>query len=48
MPTRKTKKQETNLEDVIDSFEHWLEQQTPKPVRAKHGFIAEAKIEESA
>ncbi len=47
MPTKKPKREETNLEDVIDSFESWLERQTPKPVRAKHGYVADVKIEEN-
>jgi hypothetical protein len=42
---RTTKKKEANAEEIIDSFESWLERQTPKPVRARPGFLADAKIE---
>jgi len=48
MPKRKAKKKEANLENVIDSFESWLERQPPKPVRARSGFIGDAKIEGSS
>ena len=48
MPTKRAKAREASLEDVIDHFENWLDHQTPKPARAKHGFIAEEKIEASA
>ena len=47
MPRKAKHKEEANLERVVDSFESWLEKQKPKPVRAKSGFIADAKIEES-
>lgn len=47
MPKSKSKWKEPEMEKVIDSFEGWLEKQQAKPVRAKHGFIAEEKIEGS-
>jgi hypothetical protein len=46
MPRRKVREKEANLEEVIDSFESWLERQKSKPVRAKSGFIGDAKIEQ--
>jgi hypothetical protein len=48
MPRRKAKQKEADVEKVIDSFESWLEKQPPKPVRAKSGFIGDAKIEGSS
>jgi hypothetical protein len=48
MPRSKVKQKEANLEEVIDSFESWLEKQPDKPVRAKSGFIADVKIEGSS
>jgi hypothetical protein len=48
MPNRKAKQKEAEAEKVIDSFESWLEKQPPKPVRAKSGFIGDAKIEGSS
>jgi hypothetical protein len=47
MPRMKSKWKEPEMEKVIDSFEGWLEKQKSKPVKAKPGFIAEAKIERS-
>ena len=46
MPTKRPKQQKAEAEKVIDSFESWLERQPDKPVRAKHGFIGDEKIEE--
>jgi len=43
MPRKKEKRKE--VVDVVDSFESWLEKQPSKPVLAKHGFLADAKIE---
>lgn len=48
MPRKKATQRQATDEDVIDSFESWLEKQSPKPALAKHGFVADAKIEESA
>jgi len=48
MPRKKQKWEEPDMEKVIDSFEGWLEKQPSKPVRAKHGFIGDEKIEESS
>jgi len=45
---KKAKEQKVDLEKVLDSYESWLEGQRPKTVVAKHGFIADVKIEESA
>jgi hypothetical protein len=44
MPKSKAEKK-AGSEEVIDSFESWLEKQPVKPARAKHGFVADAKIE---
>lgn len=46
MPGRK--KEKRKVAESVDSFESWIEKQPPKPALAKHGFIAEAKIEESS
>jgi hypothetical protein len=46
MPKKKEKRKETETE-VMDSFESWLEKQPLKPALAKHGFMADAKIEAS-
>ena len=43
MPRKKAKRKEA---EVVDSFESWLERQPPKPALAKHGFVADAKIED--
>jgi len=43
----KKKGRKASPEDVLDSYESWLERQRPKPVTAKHGFIADATIKES-
>lgn len=48
MPKTKGKWKEPEMEKVIDSFEGWLEKQTPKTVKAKPGFIGEQKIEGSS
>ena len=40
----KSKWKEPEMEKILDSFEGWLEEQPPKAVRAKHGYIADAKI----
>lgn len=48
MAREKSKWKEPEMEKIIDSFEGWLEKQPPKAVRAKHGFIADAKIEENS
>ena len=48
MPKSKAKWKEPEMEKVIDSFEGWLEKQQSKPVRAKHGFIGDEKIEGNA
>jgi hypothetical protein len=47
MPKKRAKKNEFGAEEILDSFESWLERQTPKPARARPGFIADAKIEGS-
>lgn len=44
--SKKSVKRE-NPEEIIDSFESWLERQKPKPVKAKPGFIADEKIKGS-
>ena len=44
MPKRKAEKK-ADPEEVIDSFESWLEKQPVKPAKAKHGFVGDAKIE---
>lgn len=44
MPRKKDKRKGA---EMVDSFESWIERQPPKPALAKHGFIADAKIEES-
>ena len=44
---RKTKKAEQkapDMENVLDSFESWLERQAPKHARARHGFSPDEKI----
>ncbi len=46
LPGKKMKLKEA--EDIVDSFDSWLERQTPKPALAKHGYIADAKIEDSS
>ena len=46
MPRKIAKKKEAEAEKILDSFESWLERQPSKPVRAKRGFIGDAKIEE--
>ncbi|MDA4118435.1 MAG: hypothetical protein OK455_08850 [Thaumarchaeota archaeon] len=46
MPSKKTT-QKGEAENIIDSFESWLEKQPDKPVRARSGFIGDAKIEAS-
>jgi len=42
MPRKRTERNEA--EDIVDSFDSWLDRQPAKPTLAKHGFIAEAKI----
>lgn len=44
MPKKKAKRNEA--EEIVDSFESWLERQPLKPALAKHGFVADAKIED--
>ncbi len=44
MPKKRAKRKEA---EIVDSFESWLEKQPAKPALAKHGFIADAKIEGS-
>ena len=46
MPGRKKEKREGP--DEVDSFETWIEKQPPKPALAKHGFVADAKIEDGS
>ncbi|HEV2390041.1 MAG TPA: hypothetical protein VGS04_04875 [Nitrososphaerales archaeon] len=45
MPERKKGKRKGP--DEVDSFETWIEKQPAKPALAKHGFVADAKIEGS-
>lgn len=47
MPKKRGKEKELEAESVLDSFESWLEKQPVKPVRAKHGFLADERIEGS-
>jgi hypothetical protein len=42
MPRKKAERNEA--EDIVGSFDSWLDRQPAKPALAKHGFIAEAKI----
>jgi hypothetical protein len=46
MPKSKAKWKEPEMEKVIDSFEGWLEKQHSKPVKARSGFVGDAKIED--
>ena len=46
MPRKKAKRKKEEAEEIVDSFERWLERQPPKPALAKHGFVADAKIED--
>jgi hypothetical protein len=48
MPRSKRKWKEPEMEKVTDSFEGWLEGQPSRAVRAKPGFIGDAKIEKSS
>jgi len=48
MPRSKGKWKEPEMEKIIDSFEGWLEKQPSRVVRAKPGFIGDAKIEKGS
>ena len=44
----KAKQKEADAEGILDSFESWLDKQPSKSVKAKPGYIGEAKIEGSS
>ncbi len=45
MPRKSAKQKELEAESVLDSFEAWLEKQSPKPVKARPGFLSTERIE---
>ena len=47
MAKKNAKQKEVENEKIIDSFESWLDRQPSKAVRARHGFSADAKIQDS-